>query len=432
MSEAKTIPHIRIVGGGVAGLTIATRLGHSLGRRGLARVSLIDSSQTHVWKPMLHTFAAGTWNVYQQQVQYLVHAATHHFEYIPGKMDHLDRDNRRIRLAAIHGGDEMIVAARELAYDVLVLATGSRANDFGTPGVAAHCQFIDSQSEANAFNERLRTHVARSFLSGSEIRIAIVGGGATGVELAAELTRMVELAGGYGEADIRNRLKITLLESGERILNAFPQAISASTTDQLRQLGCDVRTNVRVVAADEKGFQLEAGDRVDADLLVWAAGIRASDAVGASDLELNRVGQVVVLPNLQARGDTSIFAVGDCSSLLPEGEARALPATAQVASQQASHLLKYLPAWLLHGRPIPPFHFQDFGSLVSLSDYNAFGTLGRFGFFRGGFIKGRFAQASHAYLYRSHQVSLHGLGRASLLWLAERINALVQPSIRIN
>ena len=431
-AKSKTIPNIRIIGGGVAGLTIATRLGHALGRRGLARISLIDSSQTHVWKPMLHTFAAGTWNVYQQQVQYLVHAASHHFEYIPGQMDRLDRDGRMIRLAAIHENGEMIVDARELPYDILILATGSRANDFGTKGVAEHCHFIDSQHEANGFNNRLRTHVARSFLSGHDIKIAIVGGGATGVELAAELTRMVELAGGYGEADMRKRLQITLLESGPRLLAAFPEQVSSSTESQLRKLGCDVRTGVRVIAADENGFQLETGERVDADLKVWAAGVRASDAIGDSDLELNRANQILVTPSLLAKGDTAIFAVGDCSSLTPEGSARPLPATAQVANQQALHLVKHLPGWITKGKQIPPFQFQDLGSLVSLSDYNAFGTLGRFGFFRGGFIKGRFAQASHAYLYRRHQVSLHGPARAFMLWLAERINALVQPSIRMN
>ncbi|HJY92735.1 MAG TPA: hypothetical protein VJ255_20785, partial [Candidatus Acidoferrum sp.] len=108
-----------------------------------------------------------------------------------------------------------------------------------------------------------------------------------------------------------------------------------------------------------------------------------------------------------------------------------LPSTAQVANQQALHLIRHLPAWL-KGTPVPPYSFRDLGALVALSDYNAFGTLGRFGFFKGGFIKGRFAQLSHAVLYRRHQLSLHGSFRAALLWLAERINALVQPSIRIS
>lgn len=426
------VPHIVVVGGGVAGIILATRLGRLLGRRGRARVSLIDRSWIHVWKPMLHTFAAGTWNIYQQQVQYVAHARMHHFEYIPGQLDAIDRTARRIRLAPLQADGEVVAGNRELAYDVLVLAFGSRANDFGTPGVVEHCHFIDSQDQADAFNARLRALVVRGFAQGGNIDIAIVGGGATGVELAAELSRMVELAAGYGEAEIRRRLRLTLLESAPRILSAFPEAVSDSTASQLHLLGVDVRTGVRVVAADADGFQLQGGERVPAELKVWAAGIRASGSFDDSGLELNRAGQVAVGPNLLAKGEQHIFALGDCASLVPEGAGRPLPSTAQVANQQAMHLIRHLPNWLRRGKPVPPFSFRDFGALVALSDYNAFGTLGRFGFFKGGFIKGRFAQLSHAVLYRRHQLSLHGPSRAALLWLAERINALVQPTIRIS
>jgi NADH:ubiquinone reductase (H+-translocating) len=425
-------PSIVVVGGGVAGLVLATRLGHVLGRRDMARVSLVDRSWVHVWKPMLHTFAAGTWNIYEQQVQYVAHARAHHFEYVPGQLDAIDRAARRIRLAPLMAAGEVVAGARELAYDVLILAFGSRANDFSTPGVVEHCHFIDSHDQADAFNARLRAHVVRSFAGGDDIHIAIVGGGATGVELAAELSRMIDLAAGYGEAHIGRRLRLTMLESAPGILSAFPKAVAVSATSQLRALGVDVRTGVRVVAADAEGYLLDGGERVSARLKVWAAGIRASASFDESGLKLNRAGQVEVGPNLLAKGEQSIFAVGDCASLVPEDAERPLPSTAQVANQQALHLIRHLPAWLRDGKPVPPFRFRDLGALVALSDYNAFGTLGRFGFFKGGFIKGRFAQLSHAVLYRRHQLSLHGPRRAALLWLAERINALVRPDIRIS
>ena len=425
-------PHIVVVGGGVAGLTLATRLGYSLGRRNLARISLIDRSWIHVWKPMLHTFAAGTWNIYEQQVQYVAHARTNHFEYVPGQLDAIDRAARRIRLAPVRAAGEVVAGAREVDYDVLVLAFGSRANDFDTPGVLEHCHFIDSPDQAEAFNARLRAHVVRSFAQDGNIDIAIVGGGATGVELAAELSRMVELAAGYGKVDIRRRLRLTLLETAPRILGAFPEAVSISATSQLRNLGVQVRTDVKVVAADAGGYLLEGGEHVPAALKVWAAGIRASSSFEKSGLELNRAGQIVIDTNLMAKGEQSIFALGDCASFVAEGAARPLPATAQVANQQALHLVRHLPAWLRKSTPVPPYHFRDLGALVALSGYNAFGRLGRFGFFKGGFIKGRFAQLSHAVLYRQHQLSLHGPYRAALLWLAERLNALVQPTIRIS
>jgi NADH dehydrogenase len=431
-SNVHQAPRIIVVGGGVAGLILATRLGHVLGRRGLARVTLIDRSWIHVWKPMLHTFAAGTSNIYEQQVEHLAHARTHHFQYVPGKVEAIDRAARRVRLASLRVAGEVVADVRELDYDVLVLSFGSRANDFGTPGVVEHCHFIDSHDQADEFNARLRAQVVRSFAEGSDIDIAIVGGGATGVELAAELSRMIDLAAGYGEADIRQRLRLTLLESAPRILSAFPEEISASAASQLRALGVDVRTGVRVVAADPEGYLLKSGERVPAALKVWAAGIRASERFGESGLELNRAGQVMVGPNLLAKGEQSVFALGDCASFIPEGADRPLPSTAQVANQQALHLIRHLPAWLRQGKPVPPFRFRDLGALVSLSDYNAFGTLGRFGFYKGGFIKGRFAQVSHAVLYRRHQLSLHGPLRATLLWLAERIKAPVQPKIRIS
>ncbi|UVC17901.1 NAD(P)/FAD-dependent oxidoreductase [Mesorhizobium onobrychidis] len=424
-------PHVIIVGGGVAGLILATRLGETLGRRGRARISLIDRSWIHVWKPMLHTFAAGTWNIYQQQVQYLAHARAHHFEYVPGKVDAIDRTARRIRLARLSAGGEVVALGRDLDYDLLVLAYGSRANDFGTPGVAEHCHFIDSPDQADAFNTRLRAGVVRSLAEGDNINIAIVGGGATGVELAAELSRMVELASAYGNTEIRCRLRVTLLEAAPRILGAFPEKVSTSVESQLRELGVDVRTGVKVLAADPGGYLLEGGARVPAALKVWAAGIRASCSFHESGLVLNRAGQIVVGPDLMAEGEQHIFALGDCATLVPKGADRPLPATAQVASQQALHLIRHLPVLLRKGTPVPPFNFRDFGALVALSEYNAFGTLGRFGFFKGGFIKGRFAQLSHSMLYRRHQLSLHG-HRAVVLWLAERINALVQPSIRIS
>jgi len=176
-------PRVLVVGGRVAGLILATRLGHVLGRRALARISPIDRSWVHI------------------------------------------------------------------------------VNDFGTPGVVEHCQFIDSPDQVDLFNARLRAQVVRSFANGCNIEIAIVGGGATGLELAAELSRMVDLAAGYGEADIRRRLRLTLLESAPRILNVFPEAVSASAASQLRALGVDVRTGVKVVGADAGDYVLDGGER---------------------------------------------------------------------------------------------------------------------------------------------------------------------------
>jgi len=180
----------------------------------------------------------------------VTHARTHHFQYVLGHPDAIDRVARRVRLAPMQAAGEVVAGACELEYDALILAFGSRANDIGTPGVVEHCHFIDSHDQADAFNARLRAPVVRSFAKGDDIDIAIVGGVATGVELAAELSRMIDLAAGYGEADIR----LKLLEGAPRILSAFPEAIAVSATSQLRALGVDVRTGMRVVAADAEGY----------------------------------------------------------------------------------------------------------------------------------------------------------------------------------
>lgn len=421
-----------IVGGGIAGLSLATKFGKAFRRSERAEVVLIDKNTAHVWKPMLHTFAAGTVHPYQQKISFLAHASRNGFRYVPGTLSGIESAEQTIRLAPINSPNgDVILEERQLSYDTLVLAAGSRANDFGTDGVAQFCLFIDDLNQAEEFNRRFYEALLRAAEYDEPLRIAIVGGGATGVELAAEISQLLHVIGSYGIESLP-RLELTLIESGPRILAAFPEDVAAAADRQLRELGIRIHTSARVVAADSNGFALADGSRVDALLRVWAAGVKAPPAFSElSGFEQTRTGQIVVKSTLQTTVDDRIFALGDCASLTSDGAGRPLPATAQVARQQAAHLGKALPGWL-DGGNIPPFVFRDFGSLVSLSRYNAFGTLARRGLFKGGFIQGRFAQLSHAFLYRLHQTELHGLPRASLLWLSGVIAEEVRPSVRID
>ncbi|WP_087690549.1 MULTISPECIES: NAD(P)/FAD-dependent oxidoreductase [unclassified Pandoraea] len=423
---------IVIVGGGVAGLMLATRLGRTLGRTGAARVTLIDSHPTHLWKPMLHTIAAGTRDVARAQVAYLAHACSHGFTYQVGRMCGLDRRSREIVLGEMDAPDgSRLLGERRVPYDALVLALGSQANDFGIPGVRDVCHFIDSQPQAEAFNTALRCEALRSTVNDDALRVVIAGGGATGVELAAELSRMFEMATAYGDPQIRERLKLTLVEGGPRVLGAFAPEISSATQAQLERLGFRVLTDTRIVCADRDGFYRDDGQLIPGDLLVWAAGVKAPDFLqGIGGLDTNHANQILVRATMQTAQDERIFAVGDCASLVPADGERALPPTAQVATQQAAHLSRHLGAWL-EGHAIPPFGYRDHGALVSLSDYNAFGALGRFGFFKGGIVRGRFAQWSHAMLYRRHQHALHGVARATALLGAEKLGGLLGPRIRL-
>lgn len=428
-----------VVGGGVAGLEIASTLGRRWRRRRgksseVPSITLIDRDSAHVWKPMLHTIAAGTRDISQQQTTYIAQAHDAGFVYQPGELCGLDRAAHEVMLAPLHAPDgRLLVPARTLCYDTLIIAVGSRANDFGTPGVAEHCLMIDSRQQADAFNREVRIRMLQCLTQEEDLSIAIVGGGATGVELAAELVQLTETAVAYGAQGLAERITITLIESGPRLLAAFPQDISAATQARLEALGIRVMTQTRVAAADADAFVLDDGKRIAASLKVWAAGVKAPDFLADLDgLEAGRGNQLLTRPSLQTTLDADIYAVGDCASLSLPGTQSPLPPTAQVAHQQAQHIIRHLPDALAHNRAIPDFVYRDLGALVSLGDYDAYGSLGKFGLFKGITIRGRLAQLSHVMLYRSHQSRLHGFWRGGLLWLVDRINTRLRASIRLD
>lgn len=433
MTQEPSRHKILIIGGGVAGVELASVLARREGRHGL-QVTLVDRDSAHIWKPMLHTIAAGTRNLSAQQTTYIAQARLAGFSYQPGELHGLDRSRKVVKLGPLYAPDgRVLIDARELPYDTLIVAIGSRANDFGTPGVAEHCRCIDSRTQADAFNQELRLRMMQCMAQQQDLPIAIVGGGATGVELAAELIQFVESAVGYGATGLRERLSVTLIESGPRLLPAFPEDISSATRHRLERLGIQVMTDARVSVAHADRLELADGTQIPAALSVWAAGVKGAEVLSRLDgLESNRSHQLLIQPSLRTTLDPDIFAVGDCASLTPAGAERPLPPTAQIAHQHARHLIRHLPAAIRSAIPIPDFVYHDFGALVSLGEYDAFGSLGQFGLLKGSTIKGRLAQLSHAMLYRSHQARLSGFWRGGLLWLADRLNACARPSIRLD
>ena len=425
--------NVVIVGGGVAGLEIASALGKRRDPH-IATVTLIDADSAHVWKPMLHTIAAGTRDLAQQQTTYLAQASDAHFAYQPGKMTGLDRERREVVLAPIMAPDgREMVPSRRIAYDKLVIAVGSGANDFGTPGVLAHCFMIDSRRKADAFNREIRMRMVRCMTSAEQLRVAIVGAGATGVELAAELVQLAESASAYGALGQAARFQIVLIEAGPRVLPSFPEEISVATQKRLEALGVEVRVGQQVQAATADGLTLGTGEHIAAGLRVWAAGVKAPDFLSQLGLPTTRNHQLLVNQDLQT-ADPHIYAVGDCASYTLPGEDKPLPPTAQVAHQQAQYLIALLPQVLAHptGYTGPGFSYRDFGALVSLAHYDAYGSLGKFGVFNGGVIRGRLAMLSHIWLYRSHQARVYGFWRGGLLWLVDLMNARLRPSIRLD
>lgn len=427
---------IVIVGGGAGGLELATRLGKTLVKRGKAEVTLVDSNLTHIWKPLLHEVAAGSLNSSEDELNYVAQAKWNHFQFQLGRMSGLDRENKQIQLAATldEEGRELL-PARTLGYDTLVIAVGSNTNDFGTLGAAQHCLFLDTRKQAERFHQQLLNHYLRAHAgdqASEKISVAIVGAGATGVELAAELHHAAHELAAYGLDRIQPKdMHITLIEAGPRVLPALPERISVPVHKTLEKLGVTVLTNAAVSEVSAEGLKTANGEVIQASLKVWAAGIRAPAFLKEIDgLETNRINQLVVRPTLQTTLDDDIFAFGDCAACPQPGSDRNVPPRAQAAHQQASMLAKSLAA-RLEGKALPSYEYKDYGSLVSLSRFSAVGNL--MGNLTGSvMLEGWLARMFYVSLYRMHQMALYGFFRTMMLMLGSRIGRGTEPRLKLH
>jgi len=433
-------PHqIVIVGGGAGGLELATRAGNRLGRRGRAAVTLVDKNETHLWKPLLHEVAAGSMDVHAHQLDYLAQALWHHFHFCYGALEGLDRVGREILVApTVDERGAEVIPRRRLRYDTLVIAIGSVANTFSVPGVAEHAYALESAAEADRFHRSLISACARanyrSANAPERLRIVIVGGGATGVELAAELHNTTRVLAAYGleNIDPERFLEITLLDAGPRILPMLPERIATAVTAALGDLGVTIACSEQAVEVTASEVRTRSGRSFQADLAVWAAGIKGADVLKDLDgLETNRINQLVVLPTLQTTRDPDIFALGDCAAFPRDAGGAAVPPAAQAAHQQASHLLRSI-ARRLEGRPLTPFRYRDFGSLVSLGEYSTIGSL--MGFLSGKSyrVEGWFARFMYLSLYKLHLYALHGPIGVALDTLARFLKRGTEPRVKLH
>ena len=439
-SISKQLHQIVVVGGGAGGLELATRLGDKLGRKGRARVTLIDCARTHLWKPLLHEVAAGSMDLDQHDLDYLAQARWHHFQFQLGRMDGLDRERRVVLVAPTLDDDgRELIPRREIPYDTLVIAVGSHTNDFGTPGASEHAISLDTPEEAAFFHRRLinaciRANSQREPLRPEQLKVAIIGAGATGVELAAELHKTTRELVAYGlerinpERDIR----ITVIEAGPRVLPALPERLSLATEQLLTELNVSVYTGRRVIQVLAEGVVTADGKTIPAELTVWAAGIKAPDFLGdLAGLETNRLNQLVVDQTLRTTRDSDVFAFGDCAACPWPGHERNVPPRAQAAHQQAMHLAKMIPRRLA-GKPLKPYVYRDFGSLVSLGEYSTVGSL--MGALVGGslFIEGLFARFMYVSLYRMHLNALHGPAKVVFDTLGRMFTRRTEPRIKLH
>lgn len=402
---------------------------------------LIERNRTHIWKPLLHEVAAGSLDANLDELGYLSHCHRWGYRYIHGSLEWIDRERRRVVIAPLLDDDgEEVLGRHAVDYDYLVVAIGSVSNDFGVPGVAEHCIPLENRAQADRFrrklfNQCLRVSRRMSTDPGRDeyVRVAIVGGGATGVELAAELYNAAASLKYYGlEVFDERRLKVTLLEAGPRILPALPEKLALAALGELESLGTRVLAGKMVTEVTSDAVVTSEGERIEADLKVWAAGVRGADILrDIGGLETTRSNQLLVRPTLQTTRDDRIFAIGDCCYFKEPDAERPIPPRAQAAHQMAATVYRNL-RHLMEGGPLEEFEYRDRGSLVSLSRFSTVGSL--MGNLVGGSmaIEGRLARVVYISLYRMHLIAIHGWFRGLVFIAMARFNNIVRPKLKLH
>jgi NADH:ubiquinone reductase (H+-translocating) len=434
LSENNQKHKIVIVGGGAAGLELATSLGQKLGKKGLAEVMLLDGTSTHIWKPLLHEVAAGTLDE-AEQVEYLAQAYRNKFRFRLGKMEGLNRKKKEIYVSpTLSESGEELIPKRTFSYDTLVMAVGSVSNSFGIKGVEEHCLFLDTTSQAFKFQKQLvesyiKNHAGADATKNKQLSIAIVGGGATGVELSAELHEVTDLLAIYGLNESSN-VKLTIIEASPQLLPALPSKLAKATQDQLAKLDIDLKLGCRVIEVTKKGIKTLDGEMIPADLKVWAAGIKAPDWIKRLDgLATNQINQLIVDETLKTNDD-NIFAIGDCAACPWPGHKGNVPPRAQAAHQQATTLCKSIVN-RLSGSTLVNYVYRDYGSLVALGKYSTVGNL--MGNLMGTVTIGGFiARIVYLSLYKMHQVAIHGYYRTALLTLSNLFRRSAHAKIKMH
>ncbi|NOT11270.1 MAG: NAD(P)/FAD-dependent oxidoreductase [Methylococcaceae bacterium] len=435
MANDKNQKHqIVIVGGGAAGLELATSLGRKLGKNGLAEVTLLDDTSTHIWKPLLHEVAAGTLDE-SEQIDYLAQAYRSHFRFRLGKMEGLNRMKKEIYVSpTVNDSGEELIPKRTFTYDTLVMSIGSVSNTFSIKGVIEHCLFLDTTSQAFKFQKLLlesymKKYIGKETAHVKPLSIAIVGAGATGVELSAQLHEVTSLLAAYGLKE-PNNVKLTIIEAATQLLPALPLKLASATQQQLVNLGVDLKLGRRVTEVTKAGITTHDGEFIEADLKVWAAGIKAPDWLKQLDgLVTNHLNQLIVDDTLKTNDD-AIFAIGDCAACVWPGHQVNVPPRAQAAHQQASTLSKSI-ANRLSGVALVKYVYQDYGSLVSLGQYSTVGSL--MGNLMGSVSVGGFiARLVYLSLYKMHQVAIHGYFRTAMLTLSNLFRRSAYTKIKMH
>ena len=432
---------IVIVGGGAGGLELATKLGDSLGKKKKAEITLIDCTKTHVWKPLLHEIAAGSMNPDKHELEYMAQAHWHHFRFRLGRMDRLNRHKKEVSIAPYIDEDgKEIIPRRSFQYDTLIISVGSTTNDFGIKGAAEHSIALDTQEQAEVFHQKLhhailKAQTQKKAIQPGQLEVVIVGAGATGVELAAELHKATREMTAYGIDRVNpdRDIKISIIEASSRLLPVLPKKLSHSVELELRKLRVHLYMGERVTSVSAKGVTTHTKRFVPSALVVWAAGVKAPDFLKKIDgLETNSINQLLVHTTLQTTRDDSIFAFGDCAACPIDGTDQFVPPRAQAAHQQASLLFKSMKMRVKGKVNLPQYIYKDYGSLVNMGEYSTVGNL--MGSLMGGsmFIEGFIARLMYQSLYKMHLMALHGFMSTALQTLARIITRRTEAQVKLH
>jgi NADH dehydrogenase len=359
-------PHVVVVGAGFGGLNTVRAL-----RRARVRVTLVDRRNHHLFQPLLYQVATAALS--PADIAYPVRSILRR------------QQNAAVLLAEAVGVDraarELVLSDGRLPFDYLVLATGARHAYFGHEAWEKNAPGLKTLEDALEIRRRILLAFERAEREPDEPRrralvtFVIVGGGPTGVELAGaigEISRQV-MVSDFRAIDPREA-QIVVLEAGPRILPSFPEDLALRAQESLRALGVEVRTGCPVTAMGN-GFVEAGGTRIAAATILWAAGVRASPLAATVGAPLDRVGRVLVEPDLSIPGDANVFAIGDLAAFLHQ-TGSPLPGVAPVAIQQGRHVAENVRRDLA-GKPRRPFHYRDRGSLAVIGRARAVAQFGR-------------------------------------------------------
>ena len=428
---------IVIVGGGAGGLELACKLGRKLGP---SKVMLVDSRLFHIWKPSLHEVAAGTLDVHQEGLSYQMLAHDNGFTFLYGAMTGMDASEKAIKVGPIATlSGEAVLPERAVSYAQLVIAVGSVSNYFGVPGAKEHTISLNATEDAERFRLTLLKLLAVTEHKKADERpggldVVIIGGGATGVELAAELREASWVYASYGFQHLQpaRDVRITLLEGAPRILAPLPERVSSAAHRLLGERNIRVVTDCRVTAIDAGKVTDMEGNTYAADLCVWAAGIRAPEFLSTLALPVNKGGQIEVDEYLAVRGVPGVFAMGDCAACV-DGDGKPVPPRAQAAHQQADFLLDTFVRDAAGKAPRgKPYLYRDYGSLVSFGRTTTVGSL--MGSLKGlsWFVEGFFARTMYVSLHLLHHRAVLGAVRTGVLALARFLIKRSTPLVKLH